>query len=112
MAAGRMFSAEYPADTNNKIVVNEATLRKFGIPLDKAIGQKLNFNMGEKEIGSLEIVGVVKDFHFEDLHKVIEPYAFFLNNGYRFQLHDSACQHKRCEHGTSFSGNKMEIAGS
>ncbi|WP_159478795.1 ABC transporter permease [Dyadobacter sp. 3J3] len=80
LAAGRMFSAEYPADTNNKIVVNEATLRKFRIPLDKAVGQKLNFNMDEKEIGSLEIVGVVKDFHFEDLHKVIEPYAFFLNN--------------------------------
>ncbi|MBE9460934.1 ABC transporter permease [Dyadobacter subterraneus] len=84
MAAGRMFSPEYPADTNNKIVVNEATLRKFGIPLDKSIGQKLNFNMGEKEIGSLEIVGVVKDFHFEDLHKVIVPYAFFLNSDTNF----------------------------
>ena len=35
--------------------------------------------MNENEIGSLEIVGVVKDFHFEDLHKVIQPYAFFLN---------------------------------
>ncbi|WP_254561285.1 ABC transporter permease [Dyadobacter diqingensis] len=80
MAAGRMFSAEFPADTNYKIVVNEATLRKFAIPLDKAVGQKLNFNMGENGIGSLEIVGVAKDFHFESLHKVIEPYAFFLNN--------------------------------
>lgn len=80
MTAGRMFSVEFPADTNNKIVVNEATLRKFAIPLDKAVGQKLNFNMGEEGIGSLEIVGVVKDFHFESLHKVIEPYAFFLNN--------------------------------
>jgi len=80
IAAGRMFSAEFPADTNNKIVVNEATLRKFAIPLDKAVGQKLNFNMGENGIGSLEIVGVVKDFHFETLHKVIQPYAFFLNS--------------------------------
>jgi putative ABC transport system permease protein len=79
MAAGRMFSEEYPADTNNKIVVNEAALRKFAIPLNKAVGQKLNFNMGEKEIGSLEIVGVVRDFHFQDLHKAIEPYAFFLS---------------------------------
>jgi len=81
LAAGRMFSAEFPADTNLKIVVNEATLRKFGIPLEKSVGQKLNFNMSENEIGSLEIVGVVKDFHFEDLHKVIQPYAFFLNAG-------------------------------
>lgn len=80
MAAGRMFSVDFPADTNYKIVVNEATLRKFAIPLDKAVGQKLNFNRGEDGIGSLEIVGVAKDFHFESLHKVIEPYAFFLNN--------------------------------
>jgi putative ABC transport system permease protein len=79
LAAGRMFSADFPADTNNKIIVNEATLRKFAIPLDKAIGQKLNFDMEENAIGSLEIIGVVKDFHFEDLHKTIEPYAFFLN---------------------------------
>ncbi|SEI81794.1 putative ABC transport system permease protein [Dyadobacter koreensis] len=79
LAAGRMFSADFPADTNLKIVVNEAALRKFGIPLEKSVGQKLNFNMNENTIGSLEIIGVVKDFHFEDLHKVIQPYAFFLN---------------------------------
>jgi putative ABC transport system permease protein len=32
----------------------------------------------------LEIVGVIKDFHYEDLHKSIEPYAFFLNGGTDF----------------------------
>lgn len=79
MAAGRMFSAAFPGDTNYKIVVNEATLRKFAIPMEKAIGQHLDFNMGENSIGSLEIVGVVKDFHYQDLHKAIEPYAFFLS---------------------------------
>ncbi|MCF0061046.1 ABC transporter permease [Dyadobacter chenwenxiniae] len=79
MAAGRMFSAAFPGDTNNKIVVNQATLRKFAIPLEKAVGQHLDFNMGENGIGSLEIVGVVKDFHYQDLHKAIEPYAFFLS---------------------------------
>jgi putative ABC transport system permease protein len=31
-------------------------------------------------MASVEIIGVVKDFHFADLHQVIEPYAFFLNN--------------------------------
>jgi putative ABC transport system permease protein len=29
---------------------------------------------------SFTIVGVVKDFHFKDLHVPIEPYAFYLNN--------------------------------
>lgn len=79
LAAGRMFSREFPADTNNRIIVNEATLRKFAIPLEKAIGQKLNFDWQGSTI-PYEVVGVLKDFHYEDLHKQIEPYAFMLNN--------------------------------
>jgi putative ABC transport system permease protein len=79
VVAGRMLSNEFPADTNYKMVVNEATLRKFGIPLEKAVGQRFLFNGGGDTPGSIEVVGVVKDFHFQDLHKVIEPYAFFLN---------------------------------
>lgn len=79
LAAGRMFSKEFPADTNYKMVVNEATLRKFGVPLEKAVGQRFLFNGGGDTPGSIEVVGVVKDFHFQDLHKAIEPYAFFLN---------------------------------
>jgi putative ABC transport system permease protein len=84
LAAGRTFSKEFPADTNFKIVVNEATLRRFGIPLEKAVGQKFQFERGEGTPGAVEIVGVVKDFHFTDLRKAIEPYAFFLNSGTNF----------------------------
>ncbi|MPR34789.1 ABC transporter permease [Salmonirosea aquatica] len=75
--AGRLLSKEFMGDTANQtIVVNEATLRKFAIPLEKAIGQKLANNSR-----TFEIVGVVKDFHFADLHQVIEPYAFLLEPG-------------------------------
>jgi putative ABC transport system permease protein len=85
LAAGRMFSNEFPGDTSGGMVVNEATLRKFGIPLDKAVGQKLNFRSNnDGTVHPLEIVGVIRDFHFEDLHKAIEPYAFFLNGGTDF----------------------------
>ncbi|MCG6189911.1 ABC transporter permease [Maribellus maritimus] len=84
MVAGRMFSEEFPGDINSRIVVNEATLRMFSIPVDKAIGQKLNFNTDENSIGSLEIMGVVRDFHFSDLRQTIEPYAFFLNDSTDF----------------------------
>ncbi|TLV01005.1 ABC transporter permease [Dyadobacter luticola] len=80
LKAGRMFSNEFPGDTSMRIVVNEATLRKFGVPMEKAIGQKLNFDdRYDHTTKALEIVGVVKDFHFQDLHQAIEPYAFFLN---------------------------------
>ncbi|KAA0989604.1 ABC transporter permease [Dyadobacter aurulentus] len=82
LAAGRMFSSEFPADTNLKIVVNEATLRKFNIPLEKAVGQKLSFDdRFDKLTKGIEIIGVVKDFHFQDLHQAIQPYAFFLQTG-------------------------------
>jgi putative ABC transport system permease protein len=88
--AGRMFSKEFPGDTNMKMVVNEATLRKFNVPLEKAIGQKLYFNdrfSGNVPL-AIEIIGVVKDFHFADMHQVIEPYAFFLqsNNNYNYLI--------------------------
>lgn len=76
---GRLFSQQFPADTNNRLIVNEATLRKFQIPENKAIGQRLNFDW-DGQTYPYDIVGVVKDFHFEDLHQTIEPYAFMLNS--------------------------------
>ncbi|HEV7380333.1 MAG TPA: ABC transporter permease [Dyadobacter sp.] len=81
MVAGRMLSAEYPGDTNSKMVVNEATIKKFDIPLAKAVGSKLRFDRGGGEFREIEIVGVVKDFHFADLHQTIEPYALFPHFG-------------------------------
>lgn len=75
---GRLFSRQFPGDTANRIIVNEATLRTFQIPEAKAIGQRLNFDW-QGETTPFEIVGVVNDFHYEDLHQTISPYAFMLN---------------------------------
>ncbi|GAB4021875.1 ABC transporter permease [Spirosoma koreense] len=79
LLTGRMFSRQFPGDTSNRIVVNEATLRKFQIPLTKAVGQKLNFDW-QGQTNQYEIVGVLKDFHFENLHQAIQPYTFLLNS--------------------------------
>ena len=79
LVAGRLFSRQFPGDTANRMVVNEVTLRKFAIPVEKAIGQKLNFDY-QGQTSTFEIVGVVKDFHFEDLHQPIQPFAFLLNS--------------------------------
>lgn len=78
LLAGRMFSPKFKADTANRIVVNEATLRACEITQAQAVGQKLNFDFQGETI-TYEIIGVIKDFHFEDLHQEIKPYAFFLN---------------------------------
>lgn len=78
---GRLFSQQFMGDTANRMVVNEATLRKLDIPLDKAIGQQLEWNRpGGSESQTFEIIGVVKDFNFQDLHHAIQPYVFFLSN--------------------------------
>ncbi len=79
LLAGRLFSPAFKADTANRIVVNEATLRACGIAQEQAIGQKLNFNFQGQAI-TYEIIGLIKDFHFEDLHQEIKPYAFLLDS--------------------------------
>ncbi|TMI71617.1 MAG: FtsX-like permease family protein [Bacteroidetes bacterium] len=78
--AGRLFSEQFPADTNRRLVMNEAAIRKigFGSP-EKAVGHNVHFDW-RGETYTFTIVGVVKDFHFQDLHVPIEPYCFQLNN--------------------------------
>jgi putative ABC transport system permease protein len=85
LVAGRLFSRQFPGDTNNRLVVNQATLRTFSIPTAQAIGKKLNFTY-QGQTNTFEIVGVVSDFHFEDLHQPIQPFAFVLNNRPNFNF--------------------------
>ena len=77
--AGRLFSEQFPADTNNTIIVNEEAIKQIGFASpQKAIGSKVYFDW-RGESYPYTIVGVIKDFHFEDLRVPIEPYGFFLN---------------------------------
>lgn len=68
LAAGRFFSAAFPADTAKSLIVNEAAVRTFGWQKpENAIGKR--FGKGDDQ---RVVVGVVKDFHFESLHKPVE----------------------------------------
>lgn len=74
--AGRLFSAEFPTDTVLKLVVNETAIRKYGFASpQEAIGQKIMFNWNNQDY-RYDIIGVVKDFHFENLHEPIAAFAF------------------------------------
>jgi hypothetical protein len=73
MAEGREFSSEYGSDTLG-IILNEAAIKYMGYkdPVGKQVelwGKQRN------------IVGVVKDFNFESLHKTIGPAFFVLDHG-------------------------------
>jgi putative ABC transport system permease protein len=78
--AGRLFSSQFPADTNGRMVINLATVKELGFPsANEAVAKKLYFDW-RGESYEYHVVGVVKDFHFQDLHVPIAPYAFLLNN--------------------------------
>ena len=68
MAQGRFFDTNISGDTINNYIVNEALVKKYGIK--DPIGQRVRFSWDE-EFG--QIVGVIKDFHFHDVTREIEP---------------------------------------
>lgn len=71
MKEGRFFSRDFGADTT-KVIFNEAAIGVMG--LVNPIGKKA---MGR------EIIGVVKNFHFESFHVDVKPQLFTLH-GKRF----------------------------
>lgn len=78
--AGRLFSPEFPGDTLERIILNASAVKELGFAsADKAVGSYVYFDWQGKSY-KYEIVGVVKDFHFQDLHVPILPYGFELNN--------------------------------
>ena len=82
--AGRLFSPEFPADTTFRMILNEEAIRKIGFKSNEdAVGKNVAIDW-QGETYRWQIVGVVKDFHFADLHTAIEPYGFQLNNNQNF----------------------------
>lgn len=77
--AGRIFSPQFPSDTANSIVLNKTGIEEMGFASpEDAVGKWLAFDWDGEQI-RFDIIGVVNDFHFKDLHMDIEPYAFLLN---------------------------------
>ncbi len=67
---GRFFSKDFPTDTS-AVIVNEAALKVFGTDdvIDKDLYQIRSY--GEEK--SYKIIGVVKDFNYESLHREVRP---------------------------------------
>lgn len=69
---GRNFSADFPADSTESVIVNEAFVKKAG--WKDPIGQEVNFWYRNNE--KYKVIGVVKDYHFESLTTEIKPELF------------------------------------
>jgi putative ABC transport system permease protein len=65
MAEGRNYSREF-SDEQSKIIFNETAIRKMG--LKDPIGQTIKLWGRDRQI-----IGVVKDFHYESLYESLQP---------------------------------------
>lgn len=75
---GRNFSKEYGSDSA-AMLITETTARMFGY--DDPVGKMIYSPSGIPGDGALvpvQVIGVVRDFHFESLRKKLGPLCFFL----------------------------------
>jgi putative ABC transport system permease protein len=85
--AGRLFGPGFHSDTTNGIIINEKAAKEFGFSSAKDAVNKKLFNKFQDNTNTFTIVGVVKDFHYEDLHLPVTPYGFMLNTaGFNYMV--------------------------
>ena len=83
LASGRLLTPEFPGDSAQAFVVNEAAVKEFGYKsAEAALGQPLVWlGHGPENAKRGVVVGVVKDFHFRPLYEEIPPAVFHLMPG-------------------------------
>jgi putative ABC transport system permease protein len=68
LIAGRFFSKQFPTDSAKSVLVNESAVKTFGWPTAaSAIGKPFGKGNDRKYV-----IGVMKDFNFESLHKPVD----------------------------------------
>jgi len=69
VVAGRNFSPEFATDSSKSALINETAVQEFG--WDDPVGKTITELTGNGITKT--VIGVVRDFHVESLHKKIEP---------------------------------------
>ncbi len=75
---GRNFSKDFPADSTNSVLVNEAYINAAGWK-GSALDKTIDFFNGRET--KLNVIGVVKDYHFGSLKEKISPQIFSMEPG-------------------------------
>jgi putative ABC transport system permease protein len=75
LAKGRNFSEDFASDSNNSVLVNESFVKKAG--WKDPLGQVVNFWYNNQKYN---VIGVVKDYHYEALNSEIGPELFTMKN--------------------------------
>jgi len=74
---GRGFSKEFTGDSA-ALVLNETAINKLGYKVDNAVGKNLYYEFQGKKY-TMNIIGIVKDYHFEGLQQPIKPFALTIS---------------------------------
>lgn len=72
LIAGRSFDRKFSTDSTEACIINEAMAKELGGTED-LVGTRINLDEGKT------IIGIVKDYHFESLHKTVEPMTLMFN---------------------------------
>lgn len=75
LVQGRNFSASFPSDSNNSVIVNESFVKQAG--WKNPIGETVNFWYNNQKYS---VIGVVKDYHYQSLNQKIGPQLFTMKN--------------------------------
>jgi len=72
--AGRNFVKDSRADDTTAFIINETAVKDFGWKPEQALGKKVDQN-GKRG----QIIGVVKDYHYQSLHHQVAPLILQVN---------------------------------
>lgn len=70
---GREFAKEFTNDQGS-LILNEAAINKLGYTINNAVGKKVYFEF-QDTVQSMNIIGIVKDYHSQSLQQKIKPLA-------------------------------------
>jgi putative ABC transport system permease protein len=70
---GREFTKEITSDIAS-VVLNETAVKKLGYTPENAVGKKMYYEF-QNATQTMNIIGVVKDYHFQSLRNQIKPLA-------------------------------------
>ncbi|HYH55375.1 MAG TPA: FtsX-like permease family protein, partial [Anseongella sp.] len=78
MLAGRSFSRKFGTDTLGApvVLINETAVKALGWTPEEAVGKEFGYSDGR---GRRTVIGVVRDFHFNSIHRSLEPLVLTLD---------------------------------
>ena len=78
LADGRFFSREYGTDST-AVLINETAVKSLG--LTDPVGKYILQPAGPQQFQRYKIIGIMKDFNIESMHKEVTPVCFTVNGG-------------------------------